>query len=160
MSKLVLETEGEKVVVVKRRFEASPEEVYRAHVDPALLQQWMLGPDGWTMPVCITEPRPGGKIRYEWSDGKGAGFYLTGEFIELDPPRRIVHVERMHMPDATPDNRVETSFTAEGRGTLMIMRMSLPDAATRKAMLASGMDQGMEASYARLERLSNWKGSQ
>ena len=160
MSKLVLETEGEKVVVVRRRFEASPEEVYRAHIDPALLQQWLLGPEGWTMPVCITEPRPGGKLRYEWSNGKGGGFYLTGEFIELDPPRRIVHVERMHMPDPTPDNRVETTFTAEGRGTLMVMRMSLPDAATRKAMLATGMDKGMEASYARLERLSNWKAAQ
>jgi uncharacterized protein YndB with AHSA1/START domain len=160
MSKLVLETEGEKVVVVKRRFDASPEEVYRAHVDPALLQQWMLGPEGWTMPVCIAEPKPGGKIRYEWSNGKGRGFFLTGEFIELDPPRRIVHVERMHMPDPTPDNRVETTFTPEGRGTLMIMRMSLPDAATRKAMLATGMEHGMEASYARLERLSNWKTAQ
>jgi uncharacterized protein YndB with AHSA1/START domain len=160
MSKLVLETEGEKVVVVRRRFEASPEEVYRAHIDPALLQQWLLGPEGWTMPACITEPRPGGKIRYEWSNGKGRGFYLTGEFIELDPPRRIVHVERMHMPDPTPDNRVETTFTADGRGTLMVMRMSLPDAATRKAMLATGMEHGMEASYARLERLSNWKAPQ
>jgi uncharacterized protein YndB with AHSA1/START domain len=160
MSKLVLETEGEKVVVVRRRFGASPEEVYRAFVDPALLQQWLLGPEGWTMPVCISEPRAGGKIRYEWSDGKGRGFYLTGEFIELDPPRRIVHVERMHMPDPTPDNRVETTFTADGRGTLMVMRMSLPDAATRKAMLATGMEHGMEASYARLERLSNWKAPQ
>jgi uncharacterized protein YndB with AHSA1/START domain len=160
MNKLLLETEGEKVVVVKRRFEASTEEVYRAFVEPALLQQWLLGPEGWTMPVCISEPRPGGKIRYEWSNGKGGGFYLTGEFIELDRPRRIVHVERMHMPDPTPDNRVETTFTAEGRGTLMVMRMSLPDAATRKAMLATGMEHGMEASYARLERLSNWKAPQ
>ncbi|MET0594842.1 MAG: SRPBCC domain-containing protein [Polyangiaceae bacterium] len=157
MSKLVLDTEGEKVVVVKRRFEASPEEVYRAHVDPALLQQWLLGPDGWTMPVCINEAKPGGKIRYEWSDGKGQGFYLTGEFIELEPTRRIVHVERMHLPDPTPDNRVETIFTADGRGTLMVMRMTLPDAATRKAMLATGMDKGMETSYARLEQISNWK---
>jgi uncharacterized protein YndB with AHSA1/START domain len=160
MSKLVLETEGEKVVVVRRRFEASPEEVYRAFVDPTLLPQWLLGPEGWTMPVCISEPKPGGKIRYEWSNGKGGGFYLTGEFIELDPPRRIVHVERMHMPDPTPDNRVETTFTAVDRGTLMVMRMSLPDAATRKAMLATGMEHGMEASYARLERVSNWKAPQ
>jgi uncharacterized protein YndB with AHSA1/START domain len=160
MSKLVLETEGETSVVVRRRFEASPEEVYRAHIDPALLQQWLLGPEGWTMPVCVIEPRPGGKIRYEWSNGKGREFYLTGEFIELDPPRRIVHVERMHMPDPTPDNRVETTFTADGRGTLMVMRMTLPDAATRKAMLATGMDRGMEASYTRLEGLSNWKALQ
>ena len=160
MSKMILKTEGDVNIVVTRRFNAPPEAVYRAYTEPALLQKWMLGPEGWTMPVCMIEPRSGGKIRYEWSDGKGRGFYLTGEFIELDPPRRIVHVERMHMPDPTPDNRVETTFTADGRGTLMVMRMSLPDAATRKAMLATGMDKGMEASYARLERVSNWKAPQ
>jgi uncharacterized protein YndB with AHSA1/START domain len=159
MSQLVLETEGDRFVVVKRRFEASPEAVYRAHMDPDIIREWMLGPEGWTMPVCINEGKPGGKIRYEWSDGKGGGFYLTGEIIELDPPHRIVHVERMHVPDPTPDNRVETTFTAEGSGTLMIMRMTLPDAETRKAMLATGMEHGMEASYVRLERLSGWRGT-
>jgi uncharacterized protein YndB with AHSA1/START domain len=157
MSELVLTTEGETHVVVKRRFEASPESVYRAHVDPELIRQWCLGPEGWTMPVCLHDGKPGGKIRYEWSNGKGAGFFLTGEILELDPPHRIVHVERMHMPDPTPDNRVVTTFVADGSGTLMTMRMSLPDAETRRAMLATGMARGMEASYARLERLSGWK---
>jgi uncharacterized protein YndB with AHSA1/START domain len=157
MSKLALTTEGDTHLVVKRRFEAPPEAVYRAHLDPKLLQQWCLGPDGWTMPVCINEGKPGGKIRYEWSNGKGGSFFLTGEILELDPPHRIVHVERMHMPDPSPDNRVVTTFVADGTGTLMTMRMSLPDAETRKAMLSSGMDRGMEASYARLERLSAWK---
>jgi uncharacterized protein YndB with AHSA1/START domain len=159
MSELVLTTEGETHVVVKRRFEAPPEAVYRAHVDPKLIQQWCLGPEGWTMPICVHEGKPGGRIRYEWSNGSGAGFFLTGEILELEPPRRIVHVERMHMPDPTPDNRVETTFVADGSGTLMTMRMSLPDAETRRAMLATGMDRGMEASYARLERISNWKAS-
>jgi uncharacterized protein YndB with AHSA1/START domain len=154
MSKLVLETEGEQSVIVRRRFEATPEEVYRAHMEPELLQQWMLGPDGWTMPVCVNEAKPGGRIRYEWSDGKGGGFFLTGEILELDPPNRIVHVERMHLPDPTPDNRVVTTFTAEETGTLMVMRMTLPDRATRDAMLATGMEHGMEASYVRLENLN------
>jgi uncharacterized protein YndB with AHSA1/START domain len=160
MSKLSLKTEGDQIIIVKRRFEAAPEEVYRAHMEPELLQQWMLGPEGWSMPVCINEAKAGGKIRYEWSDGKGAGFFLTGEFIELDPPRRIVHVERMHLPDPTPDNRVETTFNAEGTGTLMVMRMTLPDAATRKAMLESGMEHGMEASYERLERIARGAAAQ
>lgn len=154
MSKLILETEGDTHVVVKRHFDASPEEVYRAHVEPELLQQWLLGPDGWTMPVCIHEAKVGGAIRYEWADGQGAGFYLTGEILELDPPHRIVHVERMHMPDATPDNHVVTTFSQDGSGTLMTMRMTLPDAEVRKAMLATGMEHGMEASYARLEQLA------
>jgi uncharacterized protein YndB with AHSA1/START domain len=100
MSKLELEVEGDRFVVVKRRFAAPPEAVYRAHTEPELIQQWLLGPEGWTMPLCIHEAKPGGKIRYEWSDGKHGGFYLTGEIIELEPPHRIVHVERMHLPDA------------------------------------------------------------
>jgi uncharacterized protein YndB with AHSA1/START domain len=154
MNKLTLNTEGETNVVVTRRFAAPPEHVYRAHTDPALVQTWMLGPDGWTMPVCICEARPHGKIRYEWSNGKGGGFYLTGEFLELEPYRRIVHVERMHMPTATPDNHIETRFDPDGSGTLMTMRMTLPNATTRAHMLATGMEKGMEASYVRLERLA------
>lgn len=156
MSKLILETEAETFVIVKRRFDASPEAVYRAHLDTTLIQQWMLGPDGWTMPVCVNEAKVGGKIRYEWSDGKGSGFHLTGEILELDPPHRIVHVERMFLPDATPDNHIVTTFTRDGSGTLMTATMTLPDAATRKAMLSSGMEYGMEASYARLEGLPGW----
>jgi uncharacterized protein YndB with AHSA1/START domain len=151
MSKLSLEVEGDCVVVVTRRFTAPPADVYRAHTDPELIKQWMLGPEGWSMPVCINEARPGGAIRYEWTNGAGGGFHLTGEFIELDPPHRIVHVERMHLPDPTPDNRIETTFTADGSGTLLVMRMTLPDRATREAMLATGMEHGMEASYARLD---------
>ena len=153
MSKLTLKTEGDTHVLVTRRFQASPEKVYCAHVEPELIKKWMLGPEGWTMPVCINDARPGGKIRYEWTDSKGNGFYLTGEFISLEPFSRIVHVERMHMPDATPDNHVETRFAPDGQGTLMTMRMTLPDAATREAMLATGMDQGMEASYQRMEKV-------
>jgi len=103
------------------------------------------------MPVCINDARPGGKIRYEWTNGKGGGFHLTGEFLKLEPFSRIVHVERMHLPDATPDNHIETRFDQDGTGTLMTMLMTLPDAKTRAAMLASGMEQGMEASYVRLE---------
>lgn len=151
MSKLTLRTEGDRYVVVTRRFAAPPEAVYRAHIEPELVQKWMLGPEGWTMPVCINEARPGGKIRYEWVNGKGASFYITGEFLELEPYSRIVHVERMHMPDSTPENHIETRFDAEGTGTLMTMRMTLPNAEVRKAMLATGMERGMEASYARLE---------
>ncbi len=153
MSKTTLKTEGDTHVIVTRHFAAAPEALYRAHTEPSLIQKWCLGPDGWTMPVCISEAKPGGKIRYEWSNGEGQGFYLTGEYVELEPYSRISHVERMHLPDPTPDNHVETRFDADGAGTLMTMRMTLPDAATRTAMLATGMEHGMEASYQRLEAL-------
>ena len=153
MSKMTLKTEGDTHIVVTRHFAAAPEAVYRAHTDPNLIQKWCLGPEGWTMPVCISEAKPGGKIRYEWTNGNGQGFYLTGEYVELDPYNRIVHVERMHLPDPTPDNHVETTFDTNGDGTMMTMRMTLPNAETREAMLATGMEHGMEASYVRLEGL-------
>ena len=154
MSKLTLKTEGDRHVIVARRFAASPEAVFRAHIEPKLIQKWMLGPEGWTMPVCVCDARPGGKFRYEWANGKGGGFHITGEFIALERFGRIEHVERMHLPDPTPDNHIETRFDADGTGTLMTMRMTLPDAATRAKMLATGMEYGMEASYVRLESLT------
>ena len=153
MSKMTLKTEGDTHILVTRRFAATPEAGYRAHTDPELIKQWLLGPPGWSMPVCISEATPGGRMRYEWSNGKGAGFHLTGEYLELDPSSRIVHVERMYLPDQTPDNHVETRFERDGEGTLMTMRMTLPDEQTRATMLATGMEHGMEASYVRLEGL-------
>jgi uncharacterized protein YndB with AHSA1/START domain len=152
-NKLTLETEGDRYVIVKRQFAAPPETVYRAFTEPALIQKWLLGPDGWTMPVCICDPRPNGLMRYEWSNGKGHSFYLTGEFVEVQPYSRTVHIERMYLPDPTPDSHIETLFEPEGAGTLMTMRMTLPDAKTRSEMLATGMERGMEASYVRLESM-------
>ncbi len=153
MSKLTLKTEGGTHVVITRHFAASPEAVYRAHVEPALIQKWLLGPDGWTMPVCRLDARPGGAFRYEWTNGKGHGFYVTGTFVALDPFSRIEHVERMHLPDPTPDNHIVTRFAKDGSGTLMTMRMTLPDETTRTQMLSTGMEHGMEASFARLETM-------
>jgi uncharacterized protein YndB with AHSA1/START domain len=147
MSKLTLKTEGDTHIVVTRHFAAPPEAVYRAHTDPKLVQQWLLGPEGWTMPVCENDARPGGKFRYEWTNRKGGGFHITGEFLELKPYSKIAHVERMYLPDPTPDNHVD------GTGTLMTIRMTLPDPQTRAAMLATGMERGMEASYVRLESM-------
>lgn len=66
-------------------------------------------------------------------------------------------MERMHLPDPTPDNHVETRFDPDDSGTLMTRHMTLPDAQTRAAMLASGMERGMEASYVRLEEML-WTG--
>ena len=155
ITQMTLKTEGDTHIVVTRRFAAPPEAVYRAHTDPKIIQKWLLGPEGWTMPVCINDARPGGKFRYEWSHPKRAASTSPASSSNSSRPRKIVHVERMHLPDPTPDNHVETRFEPDGTGTLMTMRMTLPDAQTRAAMLATGMEHGMEASYVRLEGIFN-----
>lgn len=154
MSKLTVNLEGDTHIVVTRHFDFKPELVYRAHTDSTILPQWCTGPEGWEMPVCVFENKPGGNIRFEWANAEGHSFYLTGEVLETTPHSRIVHVERMFLPDATPDNHVVTEFTPEGNGTLMTMRMTVPDSATREMMLATGMTDGMETSYQRLEAIS------
>jgi uncharacterized protein YndB with AHSA1/START domain len=153
MSDLSMTQEGDRDLVFSRTFQAAPEVLFRAHTEAELLQQWVLGPDGWSMPVCVSDARPGGAIRFEWVSEDGSGFHLTGEYLELQPFRRIVHVERMFLPDPTPDNRVETVFDPHDGGTLLTMRMTLPDKATREAMLAEGMMDGMKISYDRIDAL-------
>ncbi|MCB1335259.1 MAG: SRPBCC domain-containing protein [Roseivivax sp.] len=139
---------------VTRRFAAPPALVWQAHTDPDLIRRWLFGPDGWVLTRCEHDARPGGKMFYRWEmeDGSG-GFELTGEVLEVDPPHRMKHVEIMHLPDPTPPNTVVTRFIADGSGTLMDMVMTVDDAATMEAMIATGMTEGMEASYTRLDGL-------
>lgn len=153
MKPLELKLEGDTQVIVTRHFAASPEAVFRAHVEPDLIRQWMLGPDGWTMPECVADFRPGGSFRYVWANEEGESFSITGECIACEPFSRLEHIERMHLPDPTPDNHIVTTFEPDGEGTLMTMVMTLPSAEVRTMMLSTGMERGMEVSYQRLEGL-------
>jgi uncharacterized protein YndB with AHSA1/START domain len=70
--------------------------IWRAHQEAALMKRWMLGPDGWTMPVCEIAMNPGDTYRYEWEDVTGANrFGFTGELLESEAPRRAVSTELM-----------------------------------------------------------------
>jgi len=149
---LTLDCPTPTTAVVTRHFAAAPARVFAAHTDPALVRQWLTGPDGWVMTRCDIDLRPGGHFRYDWQAADGSfGFHLTADVIEVEAPHRILHVERMFLPDQTPDNTVETLFQADGTGTRMVMTMRVDSAETMEAMLATGMTDGMELSYARLE---------
>ena len=145
--------DGKTCIVITRRFGAPPDLVLRAHTEPALIRRWMVGPDGWTMPLCHSDSRRGGSFRFEWSDGKDVSFRATGEYLVVTPPR-IVHLESMFLPDPTPDNHVEPRLDSYGTGTAMTVIMSLLTATDRATILASGMTEGLEDSYARLESLT------
>ena len=58
-------------VRISRVIRGSVEDVWRAHHEPELLKKWMLGPDGWTMPVCEDSTEVGGTYRYEWAREDG-----------------------------------------------------------------------------------------
>ncbi len=125
--------------------------VWNAHHQPELLQRWLLGPDGWTMPVCEVAVNVGDTFRYEWVEADSDGrFGFTGELLESEPPHRAVSTERMIGLDG-PGTVNEMTLTPVEGGTLLSILITYPDSTTRDMVLATGMTDGMEASYLRLE---------
>jgi uncharacterized protein YndB with AHSA1/START domain len=144
---------GDTRVRISRVVRGGVDAVWRAHHDPALLKRWMLGPDGWTMPVCEVATEVGRSYRYEWAQVDGVGrFGFTGTLLETLPPHRAVTTEAMIGTDG-PSTVNELTLTAVGDGTLVSLLVTYPDAQVRDAVLGTGMADGMEASYARLEAL-------
>ncbi len=146
---------GDNQARITRLIEGPSELVWRAHVEPDLIRRWMLGPDGWRMSVCQVEASVGGRFEYEWepepgTDGQRFGF--DGETLLIDPPRRWVTTE--HMVDTDfPATTNDLSLQYEDGATLVTLLISYPDRGTRDAVLATGMADGMEASFARLDGL-------
>ncbi len=138
-------------VRITRVIRGTVEQVWRAHTDAELVQRWLLGPEGWTMPVCELATEVGGSFRHEWEADDGSGrFGFEGELLEEAKPYRQVTTERMiGMEGPTTTN--ELTLTAVEGGTLLSLLITYPDAATRDMILNTGMTDGMEASYARLE---------
>lgn len=134
---------------VSRVVHGSPELVWRAHHVKELMQKWMLGPDGWTMPVCDVATEVGQSYRYQWSNGEES-FGFEGELLESVPATRSVTTERMiGMPGEGTTN--EMTLTPVAEGTLLSLLITYPNLEMRDMILGAGMTEGMETSYARLE---------
>ena len=141
-------------VRITRLVEGPRELVWRAHHDPDLLRQWMLGPDGWEMTECVVALAPGDRHSTPWApvgDTEGEAFGFEGEALLVDAPRRAVSTERMKGTDG-PETLNDLNLYEEDGATLITLLIEYPDKETRDMILATGMADGMEASYARLER--------
>ncbi len=140
-------------VRVSRVIRGTVDQVWRAHHDADLMKRWLLGPDGWTMPVCEIAATVGDSYRYVWEpEGGGDGFGFTGELLESHAPYRAVTTEAMIGLDA-PATRNELTLTPIAGGTLLSLVITYANAEQRDAILATGMTGGMETSYERLEGL-------
>ncbi|WP_291380297.1 SRPBCC family protein [Demequina sp.] len=138
-------------VRVSRVVRGTVDQVWQAYHDPKLVKRWMLGPDGWTMPVCELPAKVGDTYRLFWEpEGEGDGFGFDGELLEVTPPRREVTTE--HMTDTDyPSTTNEMTLTPVADGTLVSVVITYPNAEVRDMVLGTGMTDGMETSYARLE---------
>lgn len=151
---VTVETPNDLDIVVKRELKAPRDLVWKAYTTPDLLKRWMLGPPGWVMPVCEIDARLGGKYRYEWVGAKGeTGFGVGGEFLEFDAPRRNVATQLFEGVDMGAGQIVTLELEARGDRTLAITTIRHKTKDERDAALRSGMADGMEASYARMEQV-------
>jgi len=154
MSEMTLKPQGDREIVVVRPFNAPRDLVFDAFTKPELVQRWMLGTDGWSMPVCRIDFRVGGKGRYEWKSPDGQhGMALSTEFVEIDRPARIVHKEVF---DGTPqpvEAVITSTFVEEAGRTTLTMVIRYPTPQVRDFMLKSGMEKGMALSFTRLAGL-------
>src|SRR6185503_3106474 len=93
--KLKVSASGDREIVMTRSFNAPRRLVFDAFTKPELVRQWLLGPDGWSMPVCEIDLRVGGKYRYVWrKEATGEEMGMGGTFREIVRPEKLVATEK------------------------------------------------------------------
>ena len=164
-ARIEVTTPSEREIVTRRTFNAPRELVFRAHTEPELVKRWLLGPPGWTMPVCRIDLKAGGRYRYVWrSEEDGSEFGMGGVFQEVMRPERIVHTElydpndpyaeKSHREGGTAGEAlITTVFDGEGDATTLTLTMLFDSREARDGALATGMTDGMESSYQKLDEL-------
>ena len=143
---------------VTRVIRGTVDQVWEAHHNPDLMKRWLLGPDGWEMTECVIAHKVGDSYRYWWKPTTSdvppemaGGFGFDGELLESNPPVRDVTTEHMIDTDY-PSTTNELTLTPVDGGTLLSLVITYPNAEVRDIVLATGMTDGMETSYQRLER--------
>ena len=151
---LKLTTRGDREIVITRAFDAPRKLVFDAFTKPELVKQWLLGPDGWSMPVCEIDLKVGGKYRYVWRrDKDGTEMGMGGLYREIVTPERVVATEKFDQ-SWYPGEAVGTFVLVEQAGKTTLTQTILYESReARDGVLKSGMEKGIVASYDRLAKL-------
>jgi uncharacterized protein YndB with AHSA1/START domain len=153
MNALKLEARGEREIVIIRAFDAPRRLVFDAFSKPELVRQWLLGPPGWSMPVCEIDFRVGGRYRYVWRRDNGDEMGVGGVYKEIVPPERIVATERFDQSWYPGEGLGTILLVEQGAKTLMTQSLTYESREARDGVLKSPMESGVAISYDRLEKL-------
>lgn len=141
-------TPSDREIVMTRVVDAPRQLVFEAWTNPEHPPHWMLGPSGWTMPVCGIDLRPGGAWHFVWRRSDGTEMEMHGEYREIVPPDRLVSTESWggNWPE-TLNTLVLTE--EEGRATITLTVL-YPSKEARDAARETGMEEGAGESFDRL----------
>ena len=145
---------GDREIEMVRAFDAPANLVYDAYTKPELVRRWLLGPPGWTMPVCEIDLKVGGAFRFVWrheNDGREMG--MGGHYREIVTNRRVVNTELFDDPWHPGDAVNTTTFVERAGRTTLTMTVLYDTKEIRDMVLKSPMETGVAASFDRLEKL-------
>ena len=152
----VITVPSETEILITRQFDAPAALVFKAFATPEFVQRWY-GFETSEWLVCEMDFRVGGQWRFVTRDeGMEIGFH--GEYREVAAPHRLVQTEIFEgMPGAEAypsEPAINTMTLDEADGvTTMTLLIQIPNQEIRDAILASGMEHGLQISYNRLEDL-------
>lgn len=146
---LAVETPSDHEIVMIRSFDAPRELLWEMWTNPEHVSRWMLGPDGWTMPICEIDLRPGGEWRFVWRRDDGSEMEMTGVYREVEPPARLVHTEAWSGDWPETLNTLVLVEEEDGRSR-METTLLYPSKESRDAALQTGMKDGASMSFDRL----------
>ena len=147
-------TPSDREVQVRRDFHAPPDLVFDAFTTPELVRRWLLGPDGWTMPVCEIDLRVGGRYRYVWrKESPVIEMGMGGVFQEVIRPEKLVATEKFDQSWYPGEALDTTVFEERGEITRVMITVLYESKDARDTATRSGMAEGMAAGYNRLEEV-------
>jgi uncharacterized protein YndB with AHSA1/START domain len=153
-STFTITTPSEREIAMTRVFNAPRRLVFDTLTKPELVKQWLLGPPGWSMPVCDIALKVGGTYRYVWKrDSDGTEMSSGGVFREILAPNRIVATEKFEQPWYPGESTVTSTLVEPEGKTTLTVTVLYDSRETRDMVLKSGMESGVAASYDRLAKL-------
>jgi uncharacterized protein YndB with AHSA1/START domain len=157
---LKVTTRGDREIVMTREFNAPRRLVFDAFTKPELVKQWLLGPPGWSMPVCKIDLKVGGTYRFVWRrDSDGSEMGMGGVYREIVPPERIVSTEVFDQAWYPSEALGTVVFSEVGGKTTVTQTVLYQSREARDGVLKSDMESGVAASYDRLAQLVESQGA-
>jgi uncharacterized protein YndB with AHSA1/START domain len=141
-------TPSDREIGMTRLFDAPSRLVFEAWTSPEHLPHWMLGPKGWTMPVCEVDLRPGGAWHFVWRRSDGTEMGMRGVYREIRPPERLVSTESWG--GDWPETLNTLVLTEKDGKTTITLTVLYPSKEARDAALKTGMKDGASESFDRL----------
>jgi uncharacterized protein YndB with AHSA1/START domain len=135
----------ERVLRITRRFEAAPERVFDAWIQPTTVRKWL-----FTMPSdeayhAELDARVGGRWTISARRG-GVDYTALGEYLEIDRPRRLVFT--FAMPQFSPNNdRLTIEIVPDGAGCILTLTQAGVDIAEELRLLPPGIQGGSEKGW-------------